>query len=42
MLLKALANLHVFRSITKQASKSDGVGHCGQVDEKNGRQGLDV
>lgn len=39
---KATANLHVVCSISKQPSESDGVGYGGQIDEENGRQGLDV
>lgn len=34
--------LHVFCGIPKQASKGDGVGDCAQIDEQNGREGLDM
>lgn len=35
-------DLHVFRSISQQATESDGVRHGAQVNKQDGRQGLDV
>lgn len=36
LVLKALAHLHVLRSVPKQSPKSDGIGDSGQVDEEDG------
>ena len=35
-------HLHVFRGVPQQAPEGDGVRHGPQVNEQNGRQGLDV
>lgn len=35
-------HLHAVRSVAEQASKSDGIGDCAQIDEQNGGQGLDM
>lgn len=36
------SDLHVFRGVAQQATKCDGIGDGSQVNEQDGRQGLDV
>lgn len=40
--LQLYLHLHVLCGVAQQSSKRDGIGYCSQVDEKNGRQRLDV
>lgn len=40
--LRAHTHLHVFCGVSQQTSEGDGVRHGSQVNEQNGRQGLDV
>lgn len=37
-----MSDLHIFCSIAQQAPKRDGVCHGSEVNEQNGRQGLNV